>query len=160
MKNLEIKDERIVSQRRKTQSDAFGVLFLGLLISILLQKFMFNAPFSQYAAEFILLIVSAIYVEGRNIITGSGTYSKDFSGQTLVVIHSVVSGLAIAAIAITFNAMDLGVEQMGGVGGIAITTMITFLSGALISFVVFQLLFMINKKRQQQIDEKYIDTDE
>ena len=160
MKNVNIQDERIVSQRRKIQSDAFGVLFLGLLISILLQKFMFNAPFSQYAAEFILLIVSAIYVEGRNIIAGSGTYSIDFSGQTLVVIHSVVSGLAIAAIATTFNAINLGAEQMGGVGGIAITTLITFASGALISFIVFQFLFMINKKRQKQIDDKYNASDE
>lgn len=157
MKNVNIQDERIVSQRRKIQSDAFGVLFWGLLISILLQKFMFNASFSEYTAEFILLIVSAIYVEGRNILVGSGSYSIDFSGQTLVVIHSFVSGLAIAAIATTFNAINLGAEQMGGASGIVITTMITFASGALISFIVFQFLFMINKKKQNQIDEKYND---
>jgi hypothetical protein len=159
MKNVNIQDERIVSQRRKIQSDAFGILFWGLLISILLQKFMFNASFSEYAAEFILLIVSAIYVESRNIIVGSGSYSIDFSGQTLVVIHSVVSGLAITAIATTFNAINLGAEQMGGAGGIAITALITFASGALISFVVFQFLFMINKKKQKQIDEKYNDNE-
>ncbi|PKM58180.1 MAG: hypothetical protein CVU98_02345 [Firmicutes bacterium HGW-Firmicutes-3] len=160
MKNVNIQDERIISLRRKIQSDAFGVLFVGLLISILLQKIMFNAPFSQYAAEFILLIVSAIYVEGRNIIVGSGTYSVDFSGQTLVMIHSVVSGLAIATISTTFNAINLGVEQMGGAGGFTITTLITFAFGALISFIVFQLLYMINKNKQKKIDEKYMDTDE
>jgi hypothetical protein len=159
MKNVNIQDERILSLRRKIQSDAFGVLFWGLFISILLQKFMFNAPFADYAAEFILLIVSAIYVEGRNIITGSGTYSIDFSGQKLVVIHSVVSGLAIAAIATTFNTINLGSEQMGSAGGIAITTLITFASGALISFFVFQILFVINKKKQKLIDEKYNDTE-
>jgi len=120
---------------------------------------MFNASFSEYAAEFILLIVSAIYVEGRNIIAGSGSYSIDFSGQTLVVIHSVVSGLAIAAIATTFNAINLGAEQMGGAGGIAITILITIASGALISFIVFQILFMINKKKQKIVDEKYNDTE-
>ncbi|MDF1617175.1 DUF6773 family protein [Petrocella sp. FN5] len=160
MKKTNIQDERIISLRRKIQSDAFGVLFVGLLISILLQKIMFNAPFSQYAAEFILLMVSAIYVEGRNIIVGSGTYSVDLSGQTLVMIHSLVSGLAIAAISTTFNVINHGVEQMGGIGGLAITTLITFAFGALLSFIVFQLLYMINKKKQKQIDEKYLDADE
>ncbi len=159
MKNVNIQDERILSQRRKVQSDAFGLLFWGLFISILLQKFMFNASFSEYATEFILLIVSAIYVEGRNIIAGSGSYNIDFSGQALVVINSVVSGLAIAAIATTFNVMNLGSEQMGGTGGIALTTLITFASGTLISFIVFQFLFMINKKKQKQIDEKYNDAE-
>lgn len=160
MKNIKIQDERILSQRRKIQSDGFGVLFFGLLISIVLQKFIFDAPFSQYASEFILLMVAAIYVEARNIIKGSGTYNMDFSGQILVVIHSVVSGLAIAALATTFNTINLGIEQMGGAGGIAVASLITFAFGSLISFVVFQILFMINTKRQKQIDEKYIDAHE
>lgn len=159
MKNGYMQDERIVFQKRKVQSDAFGLLFWGLFISILLQKFMLNASFSEYAAEFILLMVSAIYVEFRNIIAGSGSYSIDFSGQVIVVIHSVVSGLTIATISTTYNAINLGAEQMGGVSGIAITTLITFVFGALISFAVFQLLFMINKKKQKQLDEKYNDTE-
>ena len=160
MKNIKIQDERILSQRRKIQSDGFGVLFFGLLISIVLQKFIFDAPFSQYASEFILLMVAAIYVEARNIINGSGTYSMDFSGQNLVVIHSIVCGLAIAALATTFNIINLGINQMGGAGGIVVTSFITFVFGVLISFVVLQIIFMINTKRQKQIDEKYIDEDE
>lgn len=160
MKNVYIQDERIVSQRRKIGSDAFGILYFGLLISILLQKFMFNASFSQYTAEFILLMVSAIYVASRNIIVGSGLFSTDFRGQKLVIINSVVCGLTISAVATTFNVINLGLEQMGGAKGIAITALITFTSGLLISFIAFQLLFMINKKRQKQIDDQYNDTDE
>jgi hypothetical protein len=84
------------------------ILYFGLLISILLQQFMFNAPFSQYAAEFILLMVSAAYVVARNIIVGSGLYNTSFSGQKLVVINSVVCGFTIAAVTTSLNVINLG----------------------------------------------------
>jgi hypothetical protein len=62
MKKVNIQDERIVYQKRKIGSDAFGIIYFGLIISILLQQFMFDAPFSQYAAEFVLFVVAAVYI--------------------------------------------------------------------------------------------------
>ena len=52
MKNQTIRDERVISQRRKVSSEADGILMFALLASILLQQFVMNAPFKQYAAEF------------------------------------------------------------------------------------------------------------
>lgn len=46
MKSLENLDERILMQKRKVQSDAFQLLICFLLISMLVQKFLFNAPLS------------------------------------------------------------------------------------------------------------------
>ena len=55
MRKAYIQDERIVLQRRKVGSDAFGILFYGLLASVLAQQFIL-CTFSQYAAELILLL--------------------------------------------------------------------------------------------------------
>ena len=45
MRKAYIQDERIVLQRRKVGSDAFGILFYGLLASVLVQQFILLAPF-------------------------------------------------------------------------------------------------------------------
>lgn len=160
MKNINIQDERIIFQKRKIGSDAFGIIFYGLLISILIQQYMFDAPFPQYAAEFILFMVAAIYVVCRNIIVGNNLFNNSFKGQKIVVINSVVCGLTIAVITTTFNTMNYGFEKMGGATLIAITAFITFFCGALTSFIGFEILYILNKKRQKQIDDKYNDSDE
>lgn len=52
MKKSKMNDERVVSQRRKIQSDAYQILVYCLLISVLIQQFIMNAPFEQFAVEF------------------------------------------------------------------------------------------------------------
>lgn len=47
MKNKIQKDERVLVQKRKIGSDAFNMLFFGLLISVLVQQYLFNSPFTQ-----------------------------------------------------------------------------------------------------------------
>jgi len=160
MKKVKIQDERIVSQKRKIGSDAFGIIYFGLIISILLQQFMFDAPFSQYAAEFVLFMVAAVYIIVRNIIVGNSLFGDSSNGQKIVIINSLVCGVTIAAITTTLNSVNFGLEKMGGSTGIALTAFITFASGALVSFICFEFLYIINKKRQKQIDDRYNDEDE
>ncbi len=135
MKKVNIQDERIIFQKRKIGSDAFLIIYFGLIASILIQQFLFGAPFSQYAAEFILFMVAAIYVVGRSIIMGNNLYDNSINGQKMVVINSVVCGLTITAVTITLNTINLGLEKMGGTTGIAITALATFSCGVLASFI-------------------------
>lgn len=81
MKREKIQDERIIFQKQKIGSDAFGIVFFGLLISVLLQQFVFEATFSQYAAEFILFVVAAIYIIVRNIMVGIDLFGDSAIGQ-------------------------------------------------------------------------------
>ena len=37
-------DERVVVERRKINSEAYGILFIVLLISVLVQRYWFEAP--------------------------------------------------------------------------------------------------------------------
>lgn len=66
-----IEDERIAAQRRKIQSDACGILLIVLLVSTLVQQYVFDAPFSQYAVEFVCFVGASIYIVIRNIISGN-----------------------------------------------------------------------------------------
>lgn len=160
MKKVNIQDERIVSQKRKIGSDAFGIIYFGLIVSILLQQFMFDASFSQYAAEFVLFMVAAVYIVVRNIIVGNNLFGDSFNGQKMVIINSLVCGITITAISTTLNSVNYGLEKMGGSTGIALTALFTFTSGAFVSFIGFEVLYIMNKKRQKQIDDKYNDADE
>lgn len=157
MKKEKIQDERVISQKRKIGSDAFGIVFFGLLVSILFQQLMFNAPFSQYAAEFILFVVASIYIIVRNIMVGIDLFGDSAIGQKTVILNCIVTGITIAVITTTLNTINFGLEKMGGVSGLALTAIITFVSGALITFMGFELLYLINKKRQKQLDDKFRD---
>lgn len=160
MKKAIIQDERIIYQKRKIGSDAFGILYFGLIVSILIQQFMFDAAFSQYAAEFILFMVAAIYVVIRSILVGNNIYGGRFTGQKMVVLNSIVCGLTIAAVTTTLNAINLGMGKMGGASGIVLIAIITFVSGALVAFAALEFLYILNRKRQEQMEAKYNDSDE
>ncbi len=160
MKKIDIQDERIILQKRKIASDTFGIMYFGLIFSILLQQFMFAAPFSQYASEFILFIVAAIYVVTRNIVVGNDLFNNSFKGQKIVIMNTIVCGFTISAISTTLNTINEGMEKMGGPRGIVITSLITFVVGSLVSFIGFEFLYTLNKKRQDQIDSQYNDSDD
>lgn len=49
---------------------------------------------------------------------------------------------------------------MGGISGIALVAIVTFVSATLLVYIAFKFLYMINKKRQEQLDDKYNDEDE
>jgi len=110
MRKAYIQDERIVLQRRKVGSDAFGILFYGLLASVLVQQFILLAPFSQYAAELILLLAASIYVAIGNIVVGNNLFYDSNNGQKTVVINSVVTGIVVAMIVTAFNSINYGLE--------------------------------------------------
>lgn len=160
MKKTNIQDERIISQKRKIGSDAYTIVSLGLIISILLQQFVFQAPFSQYVVEFILFILGLIYVVLGNIIVGNNVFNDSCKGQKKIIINSIISGITIATIAIIFNIINLGLKKMGDTVDIAIIIFITSFCGTVVSFVCFEILYLVNKKRQRQIDAKYTDSDE
>lgn len=157
MKNKKIQDERVTLQKQKVSSDAFGILFYGLLISVLIQQFIFNAPFAQYAVEWILFIVASIYIIIRNITVGNNLFGCKNNGQKMVVINSIISGITIAIVATTLNIIDIGFQQMGGLYNIVIVFLKGFACGTLPSFIIWETFYLINRKRQKQLDEKYSD---
>lgn len=105
-------DERVLAQKRKIQSDGFAILFFGLLLSVLVQQYIFNAPVSQYIVELILFIIMSIYLIVRNIMVGNDIFStntsSDTSSKKIIIINSFVCGLTITIINTTLNYIKLG----------------------------------------------------
>lgn len=160
MKKQVIKDERILAQKRKIGSDAFQILFYGLLASILIQQYIFTAPFSQYAVEVILLIASSVYILVCNLMVGNNIFSSDKSSGKLVVINSIICGLIVTIINTVLNYAQLGSLFKTDIGNTIMISAITFASAAMVAFVAFSLLYLINKKRQEQIESKLNDDED
>lgn len=159
MRNQKIQDERILMQKRKIGSDAFQITFYGLLLSVLVQQYMFNAPFSQYAVEIILFIAISIYIIIRNIMVGNDLFESSKHSPKIVVINSLVSGLVITIINTTLNYIKLGdLFKTNSLNTILISAM-TFLCATIISFIGFEILYLINKRKQKQI-QSILDSDE
>ncbi|MPM32806.1 hypothetical protein SDC9_79372 [bioreactor metagenome] len=146
-------------QKRKIGSDAFQITFYGLLLSVLVQQYMFNAPFSQYAVEIILFIAISIYIIIRNIMVGNDLFESSKHSQKIVVINSLVSGLVIAIINTTLNYIKLGDLFKTNSLNTILNSAMTFLCATIISFIGFEILYLINKRKQKQI-QSILDSDE
>lgn len=159
MKNQTIRDERVISQRRKVSSEADGILMFALLASILLQQFIMNAPFKQYAAEFLCFFGVSIYKLVRYLslgldLNGSGTHSK-----RMPLIHSLIAGLTVTTVTGGINySQYAGKYQVDGIGYFLAMLLVTFLGSTAISYLAAWLFYHQNtvtqKKIQQQLDDE------
>nr|WP_300004177.1 DUF6773 family protein [Tissierella sp.] len=142
MENKEIKDERIIFQRRKIQSEAYSILVYFLLFSILFQQYVLNAPASQYMGEFIGAVGIGIYVAIRNISMGLNLSSRKDTSLKKLFLNSVF----LSSITVTFFVFISGERDL--VDGL--TFFITF---TIISFSIDFLLQYLAKKKNKEIDK-------
>lgn len=152
MKKQIIKDERVLAQKIKIGSEAFQILFYGLLASILIQQYMFNAPFSQYAVELIFFISSSVYILVRNLMVGNSIFSSVKNKQQLIVVNSLTCGLTITVISTVLNYIKLGDLFRRNIGNTVFVSAITFVCATIFAFVLFELLYIENKKKQERIE--------
>lgn len=143
MSNLKNQDERTLLLKRKVQSDAFQLLSVYLLIAIVVQKFLFNAPFNQIAVEFIGVIVINIYVAISNILLGNNLYPTSSKTKKNIIIGAIISGL-VCCIMLFILA---GISDFITLASIFICTTIYFL---VFSF----LLYYLNRRKQKKIEEE------
>lgn len=160
MKKEKIQDERVLLQKRKIGSDAFQILFIGLFLSIFVQSYIFNAPFSQYAVEMIFLIVISLYVISRNIMVGNNIFDTDKANQKFVIINSIICGVIVVLINSTMNYIKFKDLFINEISDMLLASLITFLCASVFTFGVLQLLYFINKKKQMKIDLKLKAEDE
>lgn len=149
MKTNEIKDERILSERRKIQSEAYGWVVSALLLSIVAQKFFMNAPFEQYAVEFFTLAGCGIYISIRHYKAGIDIWNPKGDNSKKRFLNTVISGIAsIILFAFLSGNYDIKV-----------------LAPYFITFVVFFFIFrsvmiFINNKKQQILENKLNETED
>ncbi|WP_405176471.1 DUF6773 family protein [Paenibacillus sp. FSL H8-0261] len=143
MKKSKMNDERIVSQRRTIQSDAYQILVYCLLISVLIQQFIMNAPFEQFAVEFFCLIGSGIYITIRHLSVGVDIWDSQRNTNKKLLINSIISG----GICVSLLIVLAGERNVWSI-------ILIFVSFIIVYFLTHLVLRNINKKRQQQIDDE------
>lgn len=153
MKKQTQQDERVLAEKRKIGSDAFNILWIGLLISVLVQQYFLHAAFTQYAVEVILFIAASIYVIIRNIMVGNDIFASKKSGQMIVLINSLVCGLIVSIISTILNYMKYSEPiELPVTLNTLLVAGITFISASATAFAVLELAYLANKKKQKDIE--------
>lgn len=126
------------------------------MISALVQQYIFNAPFAQYAVEFILLIVSSIYIIIRNVVVGNNLFTSKRSCQSSVVISSLVCGVTVAVINTFLNYMQYSEYTPLPIDiNTVLVALITFISATVTAFITLELMYIANRKKQAELEARF-----
>jgi hypothetical protein len=154
-------DERVSALRRKINSEACGIIMIVLLASILVQQFLLNTPFEQYAVETLCFFGMSIYMIVRYMTLGLDIFDSEKHAKTIPFVNSIVAGIVVTAINGVCNYAQYGERyQETGMGYFFAVLAITFISTALFTFAVLSLMKVLNKKRQAQIGKRLDDDEE
>ncbi len=156
-----IKDERVISAKRKIQSDGFSIVWFLLLISVLVQQYVFKAPFSQYVVEMVIWLTMSVYILILNIAKGNDIYlTNNKKSSLLIIIQSVFTGAAVAIIITIQNYFKYSEKVHDTIikNTIAVAA-VSFISATLGVFVILKILSYFNSKKQQRINSKLDDDD-
>ncbi|WP_312442939.1 DUF6773 family protein [Lacrimispora sp.] len=159
MKIQNMQDERVVALRRKINSEAYGILMIVLLGSILVQQYLFNAPFKQYAVEVICFFGMSLYMTIRYMTLGLDIYGEGKRSKVIPFVNSIVAGIVVTVINGVLNYTQYAEKyKEDGIGYFIAVLAVTFISATISTFVVMSCLNYLNKKRQakiqKQLDEK------
>ncbi|WP_195198918.1 DUF6773 family protein [Faecalispora jeddahensis] len=162
MKKQNLQDERVLAQRRKINSEAYGILMIALLCSVLVQQRLLNAPFEQYAVELICFFGMSLYMIIRYLTLGLDIYGEEKRAKAFPFVNSVVTGIVITTINGVLNYTQYAEQyREDGIGYFIAVLAVTFISATVLTYVVLSSLKYLNAKRQakiqKQLDEKELD---
>ncbi len=143
MKDQNIMDERILFERREIQSRGYAWLVILLLISVVIQQFILNAPFAQYAVEFFLMIGCGVYNIISNYSKGIDIWSSKVQGKRKLFISTAITGLA-SVIALAVLSGNYQIQQLSTY----------FIGFVLFMYSVRLIMVRLNHKKQQAIDQE------
>ena len=154
MKKQNTQDERVVAQRRKIHSEAYSILMMVLLASILVQQFLLSAPFEQYAVEFICFFGMSIYMIIRYLTFGLDIYGEGKRSKRIPLVNSMVVGITVTTINGVLNYTKYAESYQDGIGYFITFLAVTFISAAVSAFAVLSYLNYLNKKKQAKIENQ------
>jgi len=160
MKRQQMQDERVLMQRRKINSEAYGILIIALLISILVQQFLLDAPLEQYAAETICLYGISFYVIIRYITLGLNIFGEGKRAKSMPLVNCIVIGITMTTISGILNYSTYAERfQEEGIGPFIGELAVSFISASGTAFIALSFIKYLNKKKQEKI-QRQLDEDE
>lgn len=160
MKRQNIQDERVLAQRYKISNEAYSILMIALIASILVQQFLLNAPFEQYAAEFICFFGMSIYMIVRYMMLGINIYGEGKRAKIIPLVNSIVVGIIVTAVNGVLNYTRYAEHyKEDGIGLFIAALIVMFISSTVFAFILLSFVHYLNKKKQAKI-LKQLDQDE
>ena len=153
MKNNQINDERVINERRKITGEAYGLIMIFLLISMLVKQFIFHSEFNEYAVEFIAFLGSSIYIVIRNIFVGNNLYREN--KKRLPIINSIIMGLSS-----TCASALLRYKEFNTRNDFILESIEVFIFTTLSSFLFIYIVNKVTQKRIKHMENKYDCEDE
>lgn len=151
--NNQIQDERILSERRRIQSRAYGYIIYALVFSIVIKMVVMDAGFELYATELLILIGSGLYIIVANYFKGINIWSINPNDGTNRWINNLIIATLISIILSDNFIKHIGIKQSKL---LAITYSVAWI---LVFSIVSVVMNYLNKKKQEKID-KQMDDDE
>ena len=148
MKANKIQDERVLLERRALQSKGYAWLVTLLLVSIVVQQFLMQAPFAQYAVEFFLLIGCGVYNVIGNYKRGIDVWNPAGEGKKKILLNTLVAG----GVSVVLFAFLSGEMDAKGLVFYFVTFVVCF-------YIVRLVMIDLNGKKQRKI-ESQLDEDE
>lgn len=156
-----MKDERIVQMANKVLSEAYFLMMLLLVVSIVVKTYIMGEPFHHYITELGIIVVSTIYIAIRSMLTGNMLF--DTSKRSKILTAFAVLGLSLA---VTIrngvrNYSNYG-EQYNSVFDYRFLAVlgVTFVSSMALISVAFLFLYLCHKRGQRKIEKDIISDDE
>lgn len=161
MKRHNMQDERVLAQRRKISSEAYGILMIALFISMVVQQFFLNAPFEQYAAEFMCFMGISIYILVRYMTLGLDIFSEVKWAKSIPLVSSLIVGITVTVVnGISNYIRYVDHYKEDGISFFCATLVVTFISATVPCFVLMSCLNYLNEKKQEKIEKKLNEEEE
>lgn len=142
-------DERILAERRKIQSRGYAYIVYILWISLFVQKIIMNAPFSQYAVEFLLAVGCGLYNIFANLGKGIDIFSPRAASKKELLLTTVISGI----VSVIMYALFTGQYETGGLAVFFVFFVVAF-------FGIQLITTSLSRKKQEQIDRQLDDEED
>lgn len=154
-----IQDERVISVRRKVQSDLAQMLLVILIASVLVQQIFLDAPLEQYLVEMVCFIVGCFYIIIGNIWQGVDIF-REKNPKKMMFLNALVASLTGTLVNAALNYSKYK-EHYTGIGDIHFLggLLIFFISMLVSSSLFFWLLYSFNKRKQSEI-QRHLDEEE
>lgn len=155
MNRKNIRDERVEQINTKIQKEAYFIVLLITVISIVVKSFVLEMSFEHYVVELFIIVASTVYISVRSIFLGHSTMDTSKAGKRSQILFITLTSLAIAIINGIKN-FGLYREHYTGLFDTKFIAVmgITFVSSFILISAVFVFAFWSNEMGRRRIERK------
>lgn len=153
MKKNHYEDERVKMQRLKITSEAYAILMIILMSSMLIKQFILDASSSEYLVEAVGFFGVSVYILARNIFVGNQLFPGD--KKKTMLLRPFITGIVVTVVTY-FRNLEAH-QNSENIPMTILALLITFASAFISTFAVLYIIDKINTNKIRKLEEKFDD---